>query len=376
MACGIFVWGDQPLGWRFMSTVFGSLTLVGMYFLGWIVFGTESAALWVAAITICNQLLYVQARIGMLDTFMMGFLVWAIAFFWAARDSRRNTASQVNLLYCSGFLFGLAAACKWFALVPWIACLGFVGGIKIRQLKQKQNLKQHSKSKKSHSFIEAPPLPWKNISLSTWIRGFVLVPILAYSCTFLPFLAIPGALDSIVDLWNMQTRMWDGQLRVIRPHPYMSHWYEWPLLTRPIWYAFDREGPGMAWVRGVLLIGNPIIMITGLLALAVCAWDGLVKQKQDAFFILFFYSIFYFCWIVIPRKIEFYYYYYPAGLILSLALTYLIHHQRFKFLKWPGTKWIFLGASLGMFIYFFPLLAALKIPAPSFRDWMWSPRWI
>src|SRR5262245_53901289 len=31
MAVGIAVFGDRQLGWRFMSTVFGALTLVGMY---------------------------------------------------------------------------------------------------------------------------------------------------------------------------------------------------------------------------------------------------------------------------------------------------------------------------------------------------------
>jgi dolichyl-phosphate-mannose-protein mannosyltransferase len=46
MAAGIKAFGDNPLGWRIMSTLFGSLTLVGMYFLALAIFNNyESIAL-------------------------------------------------------------------------------------------------------------------------------------------------------------------------------------------------------------------------------------------------------------------------------------------------------------------------------------------
>jgi dolichyl-phosphate-mannose--protein O-mannosyl transferase len=84
---------------------------------------------------------------------------------------------------------------------------------------------------------------------------------------------------------------------------------------------------------------------------------------------------------VIPRKIAFYYYYYPAGMMLSFALGYVFYSSEpGPIQKWiremPWTRWAYLGAACGMFIYFFPILAALKIPLQSFRQWMWFVSWI
>jgi dolichyl-phosphate-mannose--protein O-mannosyl transferase len=118
-------------------------------------------------------------------------------------------------------------------------------------------------------------------------------------------------------------------------------------------------------------------MWTGLLAILKCAWDFIVHRNRIAFFITFFYAVFLGCWIVIPRKIAFYYYYYPAGMMLSFALAYLFYSERHKkVLEMDWVKWVFLGASFGLFIYFFPILAGLRIPANSFQNWMWFRSWI
>jgi dolichyl-phosphate-mannose--protein O-mannosyl transferase len=35
-----------------------------------------------------------------------------------------------------------------------------------------------------------------------------------------------------------------------------------------------------------------------------------------------------------------------------------------------------IGATLGFFYYFFPILGALPIPANAFMKWMWLQSWI
>ena len=176
----------------------------------------------------------------------------------------------------------------------------------------------------------------------------------------------------------MQKKMWEGQLRVVTAHPYMSTWTDWPLLKRPIWYAFDKEGEKDAFVRGVILLGNPLIMWTGVLAVLVCLHDWISERRREAFLIATFYAALYLCWIIIPRKVSFYYYYYPAGMVLSFALAYVFERAErigpIKQVRAAGL--IFLGASLAVFIYFFPILSALKIEAANFQRWMWFRTWI
>jgi dolichyl-phosphate-mannose--protein O-mannosyl transferase len=370
MAVGIQLWGDQPIGWRFMSTIFGSLTLVGMYILALVLFESEQAAIWVALLTLVNQLLYVQARIGMLDTFMFAFLVWAMAAYCATWKSSFTPRENRRLLNFTGVMFGLGMACKWFVVVPWMGCVALV--LVIRLL---QRWKTTFGSPRATDWYR--PDQWSKLNWKDWVIRLGLFPLGVYFLTFVPYFFVSGSHHSLSDLITMQIKMFDGQLRVVHSHPYMSHWLDWPLLKRPIWYAFDKEGAGPTWVRGVLLLGNPVIMWTGLLALGVCAWNWVKTRDQVGFLILFFYLIYFGCWAVIPRKIAFYYYYYPAGMVLSLALAYAFRFfEAKKIFKDQVPRWVFLGVAFGMFVYFFPILAALRIPADSFRQWMWFSSWI
>jgi dolichyl-phosphate-mannose-protein mannosyltransferase len=300
MAAGIKTWGDRPIGWRYMSTVFGSLTLVGMYILGWMLFVDTGIALWAALLTLANHLLYVQSRIGMLDTFMVGFLIWALVGFCAAWNPLVRKKDVKNWLAFSGVMFGLSTACKWFSVVPWAACAGLVVLLRLREPPPEENKSKESKLT-APSKVWNPPGLWQDISWGRLALSLGVIPVAAYFITFIPFLFIPGTIHSPLDFLTMQYRMWDGQLRVVSSHPYMSNWWQWPLLNRPIWYAFDHDGAD--FVRGVILLGNPLIMWTGLLALGVCIWDLIAHRNRDAFLITFFYAIFYSCWLIIPRKI-------------------------------------------------------------------------
>jgi dolichyl-phosphate-mannose--protein O-mannosyl transferase len=371
MAVGIALWGDIPIGWRFMSTLFGTATLLGMYVWALVLFGSEELALWAALLTVFNHLLYVQARIGMLDTFMFGFLVWGLALFTATWRIDVSPRSSRRLLAGAGICLGLATACKWFAIVPWITMLGVVAVVRLLQL-----WRTRFGDEKPDDWYH--PELWRGIRVWDWALWLGLVPLLVYFATFIPYFIIQKPPVGFWDLFEMQRKMYEGQLRVVTNHPYMSQWPDWPLLKRPIWYAFDKEGANSEWVRGVLLLGNPIIMWSGVVALLACLWGWIESRGRDAFLILLFYAAFYGSWIVIPRKIAFYYYYYPAGMVLSLALAYVFHHgeQGPVFARFKWARWLFLAACFAMFVYFFPVLAALRIPSESFRKYMWFRSWI
>ena len=351
IALGIALWGDIPLGWRFMSSLFGSLTLVGIWFWARTLLQSEKGALWVAAITLCNQLLYVQSRIGMLDTFMFGFLTWALATLTSLWLREENSSSLKRKLNFLGVMLGLAIACKWFAGVAWLGVISLLG------LRSKRLSKQ----------VSVSFLAWTVIGL----------PVLTYFLTFIPYFFVKSPIHSLADLFRLQRDMYSSQLRVVTQHPYMSGWVDWPLLNRPIWYAFDKEGVREEWVRGVLLLGNPIVMISGLIAIAACFWDWVEKRRQDSFLIVYFWVLFYGSWVLIPRKISFYYYYYPAGMILGLALGRIffpLEDPERKDIR--ALRALLLFSSAAIFIYFYPILSALLIPTDSFRKWMWLPTWI
>lgn len=373
MSFGIALWGDRPIGWRFMSTVFGALTLVGIYLLALLWFQSQETALWTAALTGVNQLLYVQSRIGMLDTFMFCFIVWALAAFTATWNEEFSLKLKRFFLALAGILFGLAIATKWFAVIAWGLCVGLVWFIlNLQKLKVRFPNATH--------FDWYHPHLWSEIKRWEWPLYLLIIPFFIYFIPFIPLLStgttqIP--VHGLFSLFDMQREMWEGQLRVVSSHPYMSQWWHWVTLIRPIWYAFDKDPGNPEFVRGVLLLGNPLIMWGGLLALLACLYAGWVNRGRDAFFILYFYFGFIGCWWVIPRKISFYYYYYPSGMMLSFAIAYIFHYGEQGILskfKWP--RMLFLAVATALFIYFFPILSGMRIPSHSFRDWMWLNSWI
>ncbi len=374
MAVGVGVFGDEPFGWRVMSTFFGSLTLVGMFLWGLAVFRDENIAIWVGIVTLFNQLLYVQSRIGMLDTFMWAFLVWGLAAFCAVWTTRISAETTRRYLGFAGAMFGLATACKWIAVVPWVFCIGLILMVRLFQYWGLGFSKPSAWTTEEEFY--SPGL-FDDLGYRQLALRLGAIPVLFYFLTFIPYFFIDRTPSyGLLDILQMQPKMWDGQLRVVTSHPYMSNWTSWPLMTRPIWYAFDKEPGAPEFVRGVLLLGNPLMMWGGLLAVAACVWGFLARRARDAFLISAFYLLFVFCWAVIPRKIAFYYYYYPAGMTLSLALAWVFQHLEMSLFRTRLARWAFAGAAFGMFVYFFPILSGMKIRSEDFRSWMWLQSWI
>lgn len=349
IAIGVAVFGDQPLGWRIMSTFAGAATLGGMAYVASLWFQTHAMILWIALLTLFNQLLFVQSRIAMLDTFMFVPMVWAIGLFWQSGQVKLPLKQREHALLGSGILMALATACKWFAVLSW-------GGF---------------------AFIQcaALMLSWNPARREIgWIKTILylgIIPAAVYLATFIPLLFYQKESYGILDLFRMQWMIYDGQLRVVNAHNYMSQWWQWPLLNRPIWYAFDKEGTQGEFVRGVLLLGNPLIMWSGLLAIAYTLWDSIKRHSKLARWIVGLFLLFWLSWGIIPRKTLFYYYYYPAGMMLSFALAYTFDRLRLR-----KFQWFYLGAVAVIFVYFYPILAGMPIATESFRQWMWFDSWI
>lgn len=364
IAVGVDLMGDHPWGWRIMSVLFGVITLLGMHRLALAVFRSREAALFVGVLTLFNQLLFVQSRIAMLDTFMMAFLAWSWAL--AVEGWREGSKSRLRL---SGLLMGLACATKWFALIPWATMLA-VGGWQVYRVQAARALTGRKK-KNALAFPDLREL------LISWAA----IPVAAYYATFIPFFWVTPKAGGSYGLWEilftMQWQMWDGQMRVVSSHPYASRWWEWPTMIRPMWYAFDREGSPTTAVRGVMMLGSPVVMWGGLAAVIFTAWDAIQNRSAEARLIAGAWAVCTFSWMVIPRKIAFFYYYYPAAMILGLACSHAIDRIS---AKKNLTPWIpraaVLVVTIALFAYFFPILAALPIGPEEFRKWMWMDRWV
>lgn len=329
------LFGDNPIGWRALSSVAGVVTMLAIYAIALRLFGDVRTAATAALLALMNQMLFIQARIAMLDVFAGAFLFAAIALLAWGRE-----AGGRRWLIGAGICLGFSVGCKWSAL-PFAPLLGL--GI-----------------------------------LACWPRdrwraalAFTAVAAFAYLATFAPaffFAEQPLKLDGIVEL---HLRMLMLQTQPLPYHTYQSTPWQWPLITRPIWYLYE---PVEGVQRGVLLIGNPAIMWGGVIALAACLWDG-AKDRQPALLALaLLYIVAMGIWFAIPKKIGFYYYYYFPGLVLPLLIAAVFHHSYRKEERWLPCA--FLLSSLGLFGYFYPIISAAALPNDrAFEHWMWLSTW-
>jgi len=337
IALSIRSFGDNAFGWRYASTALGALAVMAIYLCGLALFAAQGPAIAAAGLALLNQMLFVAARVAMLDVFAAGFSLLAIAVFMHGFRQQRP-----QLLFAiAGVCFGLATACKWSGAFPWVTALGIVGII--RMLQHWQTSFADPEQDDWYSPELWPELPAAQIFLCLGV-----VPVLCYVAAFVP---IDGW--SLTAIAEAQRRIFDDSVtNAIAGHTYMSAWPSWPFLVRPVWFLFDKSDD--QHVAAVVLLGNPLVLWPGLLALLVCVHDFIATRRRAAFLILAFYFGCYLPWALLPRALSFLYYYLPSAMLLSLALPYAWLRWRLPF--WA--PWAFVVVAAVGFVAMLPISAA------------------
>ena len=334
------LFGETPAGWRALSTIMGTATVLAVFWIALRLFGSARAAATAAVLTMLNQLVFIHARIAMLEVYWVGFLLLAIGCLIEGYRSARAW----RWIAGAAVLLGLAAGSKWSA-IPWAAPIGLMFvALKLRGQ------------------------GWPGVSL---VGGAVLIgglSLLTYLATFAPAFFYAREPLSLAELIPYQRHMYELQTQLLAPHNYQSDWWGWPLIVRPIWYLYE---PVAGVQRGVLFIGNPAIMWGGLLVILPCLWARTKPLLLAVGLWAFAYGVL----ILIPKTIGFYYYYYLPGIFLSLVLAGAFHH----YCPAGRARWIpaaFVAVCAALFLYFFPIISAAPLANDqAFLKWIWFPTW-
>lgn len=341
IALGIALFGDTPIGWRVASTLAGSATIVAVFATVWQITRRARPSLLAAALTMLGFTVYIQARIAMLDGFMLAFLMGAIAT--AAWTLRRGGWWR---WVATAMLLGGAVACKWLA-APYVAFAAAAFVI--------------FKREDPRRFPGLAPLPA--------IAMLGIVSIATYFLTFAPAFFYGFDPLTLARLLPFQWDMYLKQTQVLPAHTYQSNWWTWPLMVRPIWYLYERADGAQ---RGILYIGNPAIMWSGLVAVAACWWGWVKTGSARLFAAASLWTGSLGIWAAIPKSLGFYYYYYPSSVFLVIALVLALDHWKARRLEVA-----LLTASAVLAVYFYPVLSAMALPDPgAFRNWTWFASWV
>lgn len=355
LAAGIFLLGDHPWAWRLPSALAGALALWASMRALWFASLKRFATIAYGVLLASGFMLFVHARIAMLDCFMIALLAVA---FWQCAAAVREPEHGRRSLAIAGVAIGLALGTKWNAIplapVPGLAF--FV--VRLRACGWK-GLFGH----------RGAPVPGIRLpEAAVWLG---LVPLAVYALTYLPAYLIEPAQVGPMGFTGLHEMMLKMQESVTKPHPYQSVWTDWIIDRRAIWYLYE---PADGAQRGVLLIGNPLTMLLGLPAVAWCAWAGIKHRRVDALALALLYAASLGLWIVAAKPIQFYYHYFLPSMALLGALALALGELRER--GWGWLAWTVLIGSAGLFAWFFPILSAAPLDGPrAFEYWMWLDSW-
>jgi dolichyl-phosphate-mannose--protein O-mannosyl transferase len=345
---GMALGGDNPFGWRVMSAVFGTALVFAGVMAARALLGTRPAAAMTGTLLLASPMLFVQARIAMLDIFMASFLMLA---FWMLAAAWREGFAGRGRMALAGLFLGCAVACKWTA-VPLAAAAPALFLVARRRTPA-------TGGRPAMSALEG--LAWLGpVAALAYLASFVPLGLLRYN-------AVPLA-QIIPQQWAMLTL----QSSPMATHSYQSLWWQWVLSLRPIWYFYE---PVAGIQRGVLMIGNPAISWGGLAALALCLWAGLRERAGAPLVIVLLWAAAVGFFAIIPKPVMFYYHYFPASLLLCFAAAAVLDRWFWQ----RGNRMVpavAIGFTVLLFVEFYPIISAAPLGDPQdFNRWMWLDSW-
>jgi dolichyl-phosphate-mannose--protein O-mannosyl transferase len=360
IALGIALFGDNPLGWRIMPLMAGTLALFASMRALWHASEDRFATLAFGLLLTTGFHLFIQSRIAMLDIFMAAFLAVAVWQFAGACHEPEKGRWRLAL---TGLAIGCAMGAKWNA-IP-LAMLPGLAFFAARLSAGRRRL-----------FLSRRGAPVPGITLVEAFVWLGLVPLAAYALTFLPgyWLAeylhpSPLAEQGLIGFHGEILAL---QSQVLSPHTYQSNWPQWVLNTRGIWYLYEVVDGAQ---RGVMLIGNPLTMLLGLPALMWCLVSGLRPFNGARLGVVIGYAASLGLWVIAPKPVQFYYHYFVPSFFLLGALALMLAELR-KSARRGRLAWAVLAGSTGLFALFYKVLAAAPLEgAMSFAKWTWLIGW-
>ena len=360
IALGMQLFGDRPLGWRIFPSLAGVLTLFAAMRAIWFAAQSRFATLAYGVLLATGFYLFVNARIAMLDIFMVGFI--ALAYWQLAAAIREPERGRLRLI-AAGLALGLGLASKWNAaplvVLPGLAFLIF---------------RARAGRRRFLTTRRGAPVPGVSLlEAGLWLGA---LPLVVYALTYLPAwffadggIGTPSGSANLVALHADAIRL---QESVVKPHPYMSRWPQWVLNARSIWFLYE---PVDGARRGIVLIGNPLTMLLGLPALLWAASEAILRRSWAAAAATVLYAVTLGFWIASAKPVQFLYHYFLPSMALLAALALALDALWAQGRRWMAL--VPLAGSVAIFVYFYPILSAAPLSGGkmAFTQWMWLPGW-
>ncbi len=411
IAVGEWFYGLSSLGWRFASAVFGTLAILVMCRVARRMTRSTLLGCTAGLLLSLDGLEFVLSRTGILDIFLMFFVLAAFGALVVDRDVSRARLAEAMVLrpgdeagpglgirkwrVLAGVLIGLACGTKqygvWYILAFAGLCVAWDIGAR------------------------------RTVGLRAYVRGGLVrdgkwllltlgvIPLVTYVLSWLNWLVTGTGYDRdyaqqhgvnipvispLYSLYEYHKEMVQFGVGLSTRHPYESQPWDWFFLTRPVafyWNTYtDPAGQHVAasgkigpYAQEVLALGNPAIWWISLPVMAVCLGWWLTRRDWRAGAALLCIAAGWASWLPFTSRTKFFYYaleFEPflilcivlcLGLILGPATA-----RPLRRVLGTVTVGIYVVAVLLVFWYFYPILAGKIIPYSEWLSHMWYRGWI
>jgi dolichyl-phosphate-mannose-protein mannosyltransferase len=411
IAIGEWLFGYNGWGWRFTAAILGSLMILIVIRVARRL--TRSTLLGAVAgvLLICEGVLHLMSRTGMLDIFLAFFVLLAFALLVVDRDQvRQRLALAVRegwatespygprlgfrwWRFAAGVSLGLALGSKWSALW-YVAAFGLLSVF--------WDVSARRAAGVAHPWLGALK---RDLLPALW--GLLAVPLLAYLSTWWAWFASETAIDrhlatetggpldviplALRSLFEYSVNVFEFHEKLAtpedKPHPWESKPWTWPMGLRPMLYYYESGAAAAGCgedqcVRATMLIGTPAMWWLSLPMIGWGLWRSIAHLDWRFAAVTVTYLAGVLPWFMnLDRQMYFFYMTPTAAFLvlgLVLALGQILGSARAGAER-RGTGMLLVALYVGLvvanFVWLWPILNGDSITEARWQAELWLPSW-
>lgn len=413
IAVGEWLFGFNSFGWRIASAVIGTLTVLVLCRLVLRLTHSLPFACLAGFLLAIDGVHLTLSRLALLDVFVTFWILCAVACLvidrdWIAARLDHATTWFRPWQWAAGVCFGLACGTKWNGLYA-LAAFGVAAVVWELLLRRPRG---------AANIVRAA----LTVGVPAFVR-LVGVAAVVYVASYAGFLAnhrvyeqqfghatkdepawgayvdhpTPGVLgetsDALRSLWHYQVKSYrfhTGDFLAHKTHPYESKAIGWLIQWRPVSAAVRMDVPasecgakaGSSCMRETLILGNPAIWWTGVVAMLVAAAAWIRTRRWEYSVPVVGLIATWVPWLPILDRPIFAFYAVATlpFLVIAIALTLHAAWDDAVTLRQRKQAAFTVGALLGLAVicavYFWPIWTNALIPYDSWHSRMWFRNWI